>query len=149
MTSISERRLLQAAVALGSLSPLVFGLEGVILGPAMLIGVEPGESPADLVSHYRYLSGLFLGLGLMLLSCVPRIEARTARLRWAVGAIVLGGAGRLIGILVGDAPSAAHLVGLGAELLLTPALVLWQARVARRCAVENSALGFDIGGPSS
>jgi hypothetical protein len=127
-----ERRLLQAAVAIGCLSPFYFGLKGVIEGPAMLAGVEPGQSAPDLLSHYRYLSGLFFGLGLVLLSCVPRIECLTRRFRWAAGAILCGGLARTLGIALGDAPSAAHFVALGAELGLTPLLVLWQARVARR-----------------
>jgi hypothetical protein len=33
---------------------------------------------------------------------------------------------------LGDAPSAAHQVALGAELVLMPLLVLWQTRVAGR-----------------
>jgi len=133
MTPGLERRLLQAAVAIGCLSPFYFGLRGVIEGPAMLAGVEPGQAAPDLLSHYRYLSGLFFGLGLVLLSCVPRIESRIVRFRWAAGAIVCGGLARLLGIALGDGPSSAHLVALGAELGLTPLLVLWQARVMRRC----------------
>jgi uncharacterized protein DUF4345 len=133
VTPRAERLLLQGAVALACLSPLVFGTMGVVEGPAMLAGVGPGESAPDLESHYRFLSGLILAVGLVLLSCVPRIEARTARFRWAAGAIVLGGLGRLAGLATGDAPSAPHLAGLAAELILVPALVLWQARVARRC----------------
>jgi hypothetical protein len=131
-----ERRLLQAAVALGCLSPFVFGLKGMIEGPAMLGWVQTGPGAADLTSHYRYLSGLFFGLGLVLASCVPRIEVRTRRLRWAAGAIVLGGLARLGGLAMGDAPSLAHHVALAAELGLTPLLVLWQARVARRCTAD-------------
>jgi hypothetical protein len=134
MTPTLERRLLQATVAIGCLSPFYFGLRGVIEGPAMLAGIDPGESAPDLLSHYRYLSGLFFGLGLVLLSCVPRIELRAARFRWAAGAIVCGGLARALGIALGDAPSAPHFVALGAELGLTPLLVLWQARVARICA---------------
>ena len=130
-----ERRGLQGAVALACLSPLTFGAMGIWQGPAMLAGIGPGEGAPDLLSHYRYLSGLFLAIGLTLLSCVPRIEARTQRFRWAAGAVVLGGLARLLGLALGDAPSAPHLIGLAAELALTPALVLWQARVARRCAL--------------
>lgn len=131
MSAALERRLLQGAVALACLSPLTFGAMGVVEGPAMLAGIGPGEGAADLLSHYRYLSGLFLAVGLTLLSCVPRIEARTGRFRWAAGAVVLGGLARLLGLTLGDAPSPPHLIGLGAELGLTPALILWQARVAR------------------
>ena len=124
-----ERRALQGAVALASLSPLGFGAAGMIEGPAMLAGIGPSEAGADLESHYRYLSGLFFGVGLILLSCVPRIEARTARLRWAAAAVMLGGLARLAGLAAADAPSAPHLVALAAELALPPALMLWQARV--------------------
>ena len=132
MTREAERRLLQAAVALGCLSPFFFGLRGIIEGPAMLAGVDPGQAAPDLLSQYRYLSGLFLGIGLVLLSCVPRIEARATRFRWACAAILVGGLARGLGLLWGDAPSTAHWVALGAELGLVPLLLLWQARVARR-----------------
>lgn len=131
MTPALERRLLQAAIAVGCLSPFWFGLRGMIEGPAMLAGMDPGQAPPDLLSHYRYLSGLFFGIGLVLLSCLPRIEARTARFRWACGAIVVGGLARAFGMMTGDAPSAAHHVALAAELGVVPLLVLWQARVAR------------------
>lgn len=131
MTREAERRLLQAAVALGCLSPLYFGLRGVIEGPAMLAGVDPGQAPPDLLSHYRYLSGLFLGVGLVLLSCLPAIERRTARFRWACAAIVIGGLARAFGMVTGDAPSAGHWLALAAELGVVPLLLLWQARVAR------------------
>jgi hypothetical protein len=127
----TERRLLQVAVALGCLSPFWFGLRGVIEGPAMLAGVDPGQAAPDLLSHYRYLSGLFLGIGLMLLSCVPAIERRTARFRWACTAIVIGGLARAFGLISGDAPSTEHHIALAAELGVVPLLVLWQARVAR------------------
>ena len=132
MTPAAERRLLQAAVALGCLSPFWFGLRGVIEGPAMLAGIDPGQAPPDLLSHYRYLSGLFVGIGLVLLSCVPRIEARTGRFRLACAAIIAGGLARAFGLLSGDAPSAAHKLALAAELGVVPLLLIWQARVARR-----------------
>lgn len=127
-----ERRMLQAALAVACLSPLGFGLRGMIEGPAMLAGVDPGDAGPDLVSHYRYLSGIFFGLGLVLASCIPRIETRTRRLRWAAGAVVIGGLARLYGLALGDAPSLAHQLALAAELGLTPALVLWQARTGQK-----------------
>lgn len=131
MTREAERRLLQAAVALGCLSPLYFGLRGVIEGPAMLAGMDPGQAPPDLLSHYRYLSGLFLGVGFVLLSCLPAIERRTARFRWTCAAVVIGGLARAFGMVTGDAPSAGHWLALAAELGVVPLLLLWQARVAR------------------
>jgi hypothetical protein len=134
LTPATERRFLQAAVALGCLSPLWFGLRGVLEGPAMLAGVDSGQAAPDLLSQYRYLSGLFLGLGLVLLSCVPRIEVRTARFRWACAAIIVGGLARALGLAMGDGPTLGHRIALAAELGVVPLLLLWQARVARRFA---------------
>ena len=127
----TEHRLLQIAIAFGCLSPFYFGLRGIFEGPAMLAGIAPGQAPPDLLSHYRYLSGLFFGIGVVLLSCIPRIEVHTARFRWACGAIVAGGLARALGLAMGDSPSAAHHIALIAELGLVPLLVLWQGRVAR------------------
>jgi len=98
----------------------------------MLVGVDPGQAPPDLLSHYRYLSGLFLGIGLVLLSCLPRIERRTGRFRLACGVIVLGGLARALGLILGDAPSTEHYIALAAELGVVPLLALWQTRLARR-----------------
>jgi hypothetical protein len=127
-----EIRLLQAAIAVGSLSPLLLGLAGMIEGPAMLAGVDRGGSAADLVSHYRFLSGIFFATGLVFLSCLPRIEVHGDRFRMAAALIILGGLARLGGYAMGDTPSLPHRVGLLAELVLVPLLVLWQARVESR-----------------
>jgi Domain of unknown function (DUF4345) len=134
LTPVVERRLLQIAVALGCLSPFWFGLRGVIEGPAMLAGVDPGQAAPDLLSHYRYLSGLFVGLGLILLSCVPRIELRTGRFRLACAAIIAGGLARALGLAMGDDPTLGHKLALAAELGLVPLLILWQTRVVSRFA---------------
>ena len=127
----TERRLLQIAVARGCLSPLIFGLRGIVEGPAM---VGTAHALPDLASQYRFLSGLFLGLGLVLLSCVPAIERRTVRFRWAGAAIVIGGLARAVGLAMGDGPTLGHKLALVAELGVVPLLLLWQARVARRFA---------------
>jgi hypothetical protein len=128
-----ERRLLQLAIAVGCLVPLLAGGAGVLRGPEMLKDVGIG-SPADLESHYRYLSGLLLGLGLGLAWCVPRIEARTGVFRMLGLIAVIGGLARLLGIALEGIPSGAHLVALGMEIGVVPLLLLWQARVARHYA---------------
>src|SRR5206468_7000353 len=65
-----EKRLLQGVVVLGCVVPLLGGGYGVLRGLAM-IGISGGVG-AD--SHFRYLSGLLLGIGFGFLSTVPRIE---------------------------------------------------------------------------
>lgn len=132
MSPATERRLLQAAILIACLVPLLAGGAGVIAGPAMLKGIEPGGAPADLDSHFRYLSGLLLGLGLGFLYCVPAIERRTALFRTLGLIAVLGGLARLTSALTVGLPGTGHIFGLAMELGTVPLLLFWQARVARR-----------------
>jgi hypothetical protein len=131
MGGAAERRLLQCLVALGCLVPLLAGAVGVIHGTAMLHGVAAGV-PADLDSHFRYLSGLLLGIGLGLASCIPDIERKTGRFRLLAFLVVVGGLGRAVSLAAAGAPGAGHLFGLAMELGVVPMLVLWQARIAGR-----------------
>ena len=124
-----ERRLLQFVLLVLSLSPLGIGGAGMIFGPTWLKGIA--TVPPDLDSHFRYLSGIFFGLGIALLSCIPRIEVMTVRFRWIAALVVVGGLARLGGLVAHDAPSRGHIAGLGLELVVTPLMVLWQARLAR------------------
>ncbi len=123
---MTERRLLQIAVALGSLVPIIAGAAGILSGPAM---VEAGGTvSAD--SHFRYLSGLLFGIGIAFVTTIPRIERHTGRFRVLAGIVVAGGIGRLLSLLIRGAPDAAMLAALAMELVVTPALTLWQARIA-------------------
>lgn len=124
-----EKRTLQIAVALACLVPISAGAAGVLLGPRL---VGSGLLPAaDLDSHFRYLSGLLLAIGIGYASSIPRIEAHGARFRLLTGLVVVGGLGRLISLLAIGTPSAVMIAALGMELLVTPGLALWQRRVAR------------------
>ena len=129
--SRAERRLLQCVVALGCLVPLLAGSMGVIHGIAMLHGVAD-DVPAGLDSHFRYLSGLLLGIGLGFASCIPRIERKTARFRLLAFLVVVGGLGRALSLAMAGAPGAGHLFGLAMELGVVPLLVLWQARLSAK-----------------
>jgi len=126
---IGERRLLRAVVAISCLVPILTGLDGVVRGAAMLGAIAP--SP-DLDSHFRYLSGIFLMLGLAFASTVPHIERQTARFRLLGAMVIVGGLGRALSWAMIGAPGYGHQLGLGMELVVVPLLMLWQARVARR-----------------
>jgi hypothetical protein len=123
---LTERRLLQIAVALGSLVPIIAGAAGILSGPAMV--EASGTVSAD--SHFRYLSGLLFGIGIAFVTTIPRIERHTGRFRVLAGIVVAGGIGRLLSLLIRGAPDAAMLAALAMELVVTPALTLWQARIA-------------------
>ncbi|MBV8776211.1 MAG: DUF4345 domain-containing protein [Alphaproteobacteria bacterium] len=127
---MSERRLFQLAVALGSLIPVIAGAAGVVAGPAM---VDAGAVPAAADSHFRYLSGLLFGIGLGFASTIPGIERRAARFRLLAAVVVAGGAARCVSLLARGIPDRPMIAALIMELAVTPALVLWQSRIARHC----------------
>jgi hypothetical protein len=88
-------------------------------------------------SHFRFLSGLLLGIGLCFWSTLPAIEAKTNRFRLLTLLIVIGGLGRLVGLGLTGLPSLFMIGGLIMELIVTPVLCLWQTRVANRYADEE------------
>ena len=133
MAIARERKLLQQAVGFLSLIPVSAGLFGVLFGPEGLLGDRVSVS-AD--SHFRYLSGLLLGLGLCFWSTVPDIETKTGRFRLLTLLVVIGGLARLLGLAVTGVPSFFMLGGLAIELVVTPVLCLWQTRIANAYAEE-------------
>jgi hypothetical protein len=88
-------------------------------------------------SHFRFLSGLLLGIGLCFWSTVPRIEEKANRFRLLTLLVVIGGLGRLIGLGLTGLPSLFMIGGLFLELVVTPVLCLWQTRIANRYADEH------------
>jgi hypothetical protein len=131
LTPRAERALLQAVIAFACLVPLTLGGQGVLRGITIL--KAPAVTP-DLDSHFRYLSGIFLTVGLAFMSCVPRIEAKGARFRLLGAMVVIGGLARALSWAEVGAPSLGHRLGLAMELCVVPLLMLWQARVAGRSA---------------
>ncbi|HET9638784.1 MAG TPA: DUF4345 domain-containing protein [Allosphingosinicella sp.] len=127
----NERRLLQLTVALACIVPLAAGAAGILRGPEMLRGVG-SDVPADLDSHFRYLSGLLFAIGLGFATCILGIERKTARFRLLAFLVFVGGLGRLCSLISIGMPGGGHVFGLAMELVAVPLLVLWQARVAGR-----------------
>ena len=123
----TERRLLQIAVAIACLVPLSTGGRSVLFGPGFLRGV--GEASIDLDSHFRYVSGIFLGLGIAFATCIPAIERQGTRFRLLGAMVVCGGLARLLSLLTVGVPSQGHVFGLAMELGVVPLLVAWQWRV--------------------
>jgi hypothetical protein len=126
----AEKRLLQAVMAVTLLLPLTAAIAGVTGGPRFL--GHPPVVPTDLDSHFRYISGLFLGMLLLFASCIPAVERKGSRLRLLATMVILGGAFRLLSLALVGMPSLGHRIGLGIELIEVPLILLWQVRVARR-----------------
>ena len=127
-----ERKLLQQSVAIVATVPVAAGLYGVLFGQALT-----GDAVSiSAESHFRFLSGLLLGIGLCFWSTLPAIEARTNRFRLLTLLVVIGGLGRLVGLGLTGLPSLFMIGGLILELIVAPVLCLWQTRVANRHADE-------------
>jgi hypothetical protein len=129
MTPAIEKRVLQAVIAVACLVPFSAGATGVLRGAAWL---QHGAVATDLDSHFRYISGIFLGVGVAFASCIPGIEHKGARLRMLVAFVVLGGIARLFSLVQVGVPGAGMQFGLVMELCVTPLIALWQGGFARR-----------------
>ncbi len=106
-----------------------------------------GGAGVDLDSHVRYLSGLLLGIGLLFWGMVPRIERCGAVVRALTFLVFVGGLARLAGVLFVGTPSVAMVAALAMELVVTPLLCLWQARIAS-CQAHVSGRGVGTTAPS-
>jgi len=133
---MTERRLLQAAIALACLVPLTAGSLGVLREVTYIRGAVV---TADLDSHFRYLSGIFLMMGMAFVSTIPAIETKGPRFRLLGAMVIAGGLSRALSWAMVGAPAGGHRFGLAMELGVVPLLMLWQARVARNGAARNRA----------
>lgn len=123
-----SRVALQSVIALAALVPVGAGLAGVLMGPAL---AAPGAANVSLDSHFRYLSGLFLGIGLLFWSAVPHIEHRGSLVRALTLIVVVGGLGRALSLAQAGPPDLSMRLALIMELVVTPLVCLWQFRVER------------------
>lgn len=130
------RRALQGVVLVLSLLPLAVGTLGLLTGVGFYIPAAAANPNLD--SQFRFMSGWDVGLALIVWWIVPRIESQTALFRIVCGAVFLGGLGRVAAWHVTGAPAVAVMAVTAIELLV-PALIPWQARVARQHDEDKEA----------
>jgi hypothetical protein len=119
VTPAIERRLLQLAVAVAGIVPVYGGGMGAL-------GLLSDSG------HFRYLSGLLLGIGLTFWWTIPTLERRGAVYRTLAPIVVLGGLARLAATIQAGELAASAILPLIMELTVTPLLALWRERVERR-----------------
>lgn len=124
---VAERRIFQITVLAASIVPIAAGAAGVLAGPRILHGVA-SASP-DLESHFRYLSGLLLGIGLAFVACAADLDRRAGLYRSLSLIVILGGLGRLLGAIERGSPSGANRFAFAMELVVVPLLLIWFARI--------------------
>jgi hypothetical protein len=137
MNTHDSRRALQIAIAVAGLVPVGAGLAGVLVGPAFVGQMGEGVS---LDSHFRYLSGLLLAIGLLFWGAIPRIERHGVLIRALSLIVVIGGLSRLVSLVERGVPDDGMRLGMAMELIVTPLLCFWQRRV--ELAAQGGALSL-------
>jgi hypothetical protein len=134
---VIEKRLLQVVIAIACLVPLSVGGQSILNGPSFL--GHPPVIPTDLDSHFRYISGIFFGVGIAFATCIPDIQTKGPRFRLLGALVVCGGLARVVSLLSVGPPSKGHLFAFAMELGVVPLLMLWQAGFARRYLAASTS----------
>lgn len=129
MTTTLQLIGLKMAVGLTALVPITNGVLGIIKGPSMLEKSIRCTIPLD--SHFRYLSGLPIGLGFLLLRSLPHIEHDATDLRRVTLLIFIGGLGRLWGLITAGRDRNSVVVTLS-ELFVLPLVCVYQNYIQKK-----------------
>jgi len=120
---------LQIVLGLFSLIPLAFAVMGVLNGAA---GLDPGGSPASaLDNQFRYLSGMYVIVTLLIWSIIPDIERQFRTAAILCAALFIGGVARFISQASVGPGLPVQMTGMYIELG-APLLLIWQQFVARK-----------------
>jgi Domain of unknown function (DUF4345) len=122
------KRGLQVTIAILSLAPLSIGMLGIVLGTSRWLPAN--MITPDFDSHYRYIAGYFVSLGLLGLWMIPRIERHTGLFLVICASVFMGAIGRVASILQVGLPGPMAIFLTIFELCF-PLLLLWQAKVSR------------------
>lgn len=120
--------LFRIATIIFALIPLYFGVTGIIFGAAQLSG---GDAATALDNQFRYLSGVYIGIAVMLFYSAGNVVRRAAVFRLAIIAVFIGGLGRAVSYLTVGEAEMWQVGGMGLELI-SPLFILWQGAVINR-----------------
>ena len=122
-----NKRLLQLAIIIFGFVPVLAGGYGVINGVNLFDNTAQPSS--DLTNHFRYLSGLLLGVGLLFWSFIPRIESKSIQIQTLAIIVFIGGLARLSGTLLHGELTPSIAFALCMELIVTPMIWWWHRRL--------------------
>lgn len=120
---------LQIVLGIFSLVPLAFAVMGVIGGAAALSPHAPVASAVD--NQFRYLSGMYVIITLLLWSIIPQIEKHFRTAAIICAALFIGGIARYVSWQAVGLGTSYQLTGMFIELG-SPLVLLWVWLVARR-----------------
>ncbi len=126
-----NKRPLQILTAILGMVPILTGIIGLfgLSDPIYASAGLPANALLD--SNLRFLSGVWLGLGLTVIWLIPRIETQTVLFRVLWGMIFLGGVGRLLSMLFLGWPPIPFIAFTVLEIVGAPIFVAWQARLGK------------------
>jgi hypothetical protein len=121
---------LQRLTFILALVPIVTGLIGFMGINDPIYGKMPKPDNILLDSNLRFFSGVWLGLGIALLSIIRHIDTETQIFRIVWGCIFLGGIGRLLSIIFIGTPPTPFIGFTLLEILGAPLFVYWQNKIS-------------------
>lgn len=120
---------LQILLGLFSLIPLAFAVMGLAHGAG---GLDPGGQVAAAVDNqFRYLSGMYVVVTLLLWSVIPEVEKHFRTLAILCAALFIGGIGRALSQVAVGPGTDFQLTGIFIELS-SPLVLVWAWLVAKR-----------------
>lgn len=120
---------LQIVLGLFSLIPLAFAVMGLANGAG---GLDPGGQVAAAVDNqFRYLSGMYVVVTLLLWSVIPQVEKHFRILAIVCVALFIGGIGRFLSQTALGPGADFQLSGMFIELG-SPLMLVWAWFVAKR-----------------
>lgn len=128
-----SKRIMQLILGLISILALFSAYLGYAYGAVnWYYGFAEGQEYSNgllmLESNFRFYNGLWLGIGIVLLWMIPRIDRDKTTLRVIAVCFFCGGIGRLLSLLFCGIPSPIDLVYVMIEFSF-PLLTLWQRRI--------------------
>ena len=125
------RRLLQAATVAMALIPVATGVLTMMGIDDPLYRASGLPRDALLDGNLRFFGGVWLALGLAMLSLVAQIEREGRLFAVLWGAVFLGGVGRALSMALLGLPPVPFIGFTVLELVGAPAFIAWQRHVAR------------------
>jgi Domain of unknown function (DUF4345) len=121
---------LQVFTAILAAVPIVTGFIGLLGIYDPIYGDLSKSNNILLDSNLRFFSGVWLGLGILLVSIIKAIDTNATIFRFVWGCIFLGGVGRLLSMIFVGIPPIPFVGFTILEILGAPVFIYWQNRIA-------------------
>jgi hypothetical protein len=121
------RQMFQGFLVLFGVVVIGISLAHLAVGPDAIIGgsvVDPTSDGED-----RFFAGMFLCYGLAVLWCARDVQHKRGYVNLLAAAMLVGGIGRLLAVILAGAPHPFYIAMLAVELGLPPLIMLAAKRV--------------------